>query len=125
MASANVTTLAFDPLANDPSALPTEANLQESFKCYFGFTKTANNTSPTLDKNTAQQVEFNFSKFRMQMFDQNQANTDSWKPTLSCDSDVSKVLPIIVGVVLASIVVFTLVGYVIARKRSRHAYEEL
>ena len=71
-----------------------------------------------------------FSQFRMQYsplpaFEDAINSGKSWKRVFSCDNDISKVLPIIVGVILGLIIVFTVAGYFVAKRRSRHAYEEL
>lgn len=131
------------PLPDDApkyDSTPIEANLKQSFKCYFGFQKSSKNIARPEDLSPSpkspqlnipdsdlsdQMLTFSISKFRMQMFKAYQQDTSIWLPTLSCDNDVSKILPTIVGVILASIVVLTIAGYIVARKRSRHAYEEL
>lgn len=109
---------------------PVELEIHNSFKCYRGFEMSGNTT----DENHVEKKEtvfLGFTKFKLEMY----ANFDKkatdmnmkspWKRIMSCDADISKVLPIIVGCTLGAIVFFTLVGYIIAKKRSSHAYEEL
>ena len=69
-------------------------------------------------------VAMKFSQFRLEMYAEfdkraTDMNTKSpWKRIFSCDADISKILPIIVGCALGGIVLLTLVGYIIAKKRS-------
>jgi len=113
-----------------PAQTPVELEIHNSFKCYRGFEMTGNTT----DENHVEQkttVVLGFTKFKLEMyasFDKKATDMNMkspWKRIMSCDADISKVLPVIVGGTLAAIVIFTLAGYIIAKKRSSHAYEEL
>lgn len=113
-----------------PAQTPVELEIHNSFKCYRGFEMSGNTT----DENHVEQkttVILGFTKFKLEMyasFDKKATDMNMkspWKRIMSCDADISKVLPIIVGCTLGAIVFFTLVGYIIAKKRSSHAYEEL
>lgn len=109
---------------------PVELETHNSFKCYKGFSLIGNNTDENHRK-TDGGVELSFSKFRLEMyaeFDKRATDMNMkspWKRIYSCDADISTILPIIVGCALGGIVLLTLVGYIIAKKRSSHAYEEL
>jgi len=113
-----------------PAQTPVELEIHNSFKCYRGFEMSGNTTN----ENHVEQkdtVVLSFTKFKLEMYEKfDKKATDMnmkspWKRIMSCDADISKVLPIIVGCVLGAIVFFTLIGYIIAKKRSSHAYEEL
>ena len=120
-----------DIIANETTVqTPVELEIHNSFKCYRGFDLSGNITDENhLD--LKQTVELSFTKFKLEMyasFDKKATDMNMkspWKRIYSCDADISKVLPIIVGCALGAIVFFTLVGYIIAKKRSTHAYEEL
>jgi len=104
---------------------PVEFNPDDSFKCYNGFSMTSKDEFDVEIKST-----LTFSQFRMQYSplpsSEDAINSGkSWKRVFSCDNDISKVLPIIVGVILGLIIVFTIAGYFVAKRRSSHAYEEL
>lgn len=96
--------------------------VEYSFKCYNGFSMAYNSTEYS--------VEVKFSQFRHQ-YSKTASSDDAvnsgktWKRVFSCDNDISSILPIIVGVVLTLIIILTIVGYFVAKKRSSHAYEEL
>merc|ERR1712000_7702 len=121
-----------NPLANDTDKFtPVEAAISSSYKCYFGFKASGNNENPNGEPNEV--LSLKFAKFRMQMnpdfsnkFEKfKDSDSVHWKPTLSCDADISTVLPIIVGCSLIGIVVLTIAGYFIAKRRHRYAYQEL
>lgn len=121
-----------DPQDTDdlPQTTPVEASIDQSFKCYFGFENENKNNfrDPVTGKlNDQEMVHFKFDHFQMQINEKfDKENVNAWKPVLSCDYDVSRILPVVVGAVLGGIVVFTIVGYFIAKKRSeRHSYQEL
>jgi len=113
---------------NSTTFTPLEADLTQSFKCYFGFHCKTKNLIPNTANET---IKISFSKVRIQLypkFDTDASNEYldfKWKPTFTCDADISLALPIIVGVGLACIVIFTIVGYIIAKRKSSYAYEEL
>lgn len=116
---------------NTSFVTPVEVNGQDSsFRCYNGFsTAPLTNIAQNAIENST--VSFEFRQFRLERYPEYttkaaELKDDSpWQRILSCDEDISTVLPILVGCVLAGIVLITLVGYVIARRRSQHAYEEL
>lgn len=117
---------------SDKDTTPVEANFLQSFKCYFGFSVNGNNTAVKNEESEGnmkdQILEFEFKKFRMEMYTQYSdeiADGTKWRPVYSCDNDISKTLPIIVGCVLALIVIGTIGGYIVAKRRSSYAYQEI
>jgi len=117
--------------SNTSFVTPVEVNSRESsFRCYNGFA-TPELTNIAKDAENDSTLSFVFKQFRLERYLEYNENAvdledDSpWQRILSCDADISTVLPILVGCVLAGIVLVTLVGYFIARRRSQHAYEEL
>ena len=119
-------------ISNDtiPIQTPVELDIHNSFKCYRGF-KMIGNTTDENHVELAENIELSFTKFKLEKYAEYDKKAEDmnmkspWKRICSCDADISKVLPIIVGCALGAIVFFTLVGYIIAKKRSSHAYEEL
>lgn len=122
----------------DPTT-PVEAEFEKAFKCYFGFftynKNQAQNNLPTFNNQSFDlsdsNLVFNFKNFKTEMYETYSQDNDAsaggntWKPIYSCDNDVSKTLPIIVGCVLAIIVIGTVGGYFVAKRRSRVVYEQL
>jgi len=112
------------------TATPAEVEMLDwSFKCYNGFSM-----SQTIDSSVGgepQILSLNFHQFRMERYPEYSdkaaqlEDNSTWQRILSCDADISKVLPILIGCVLAAIILVTLIGYMIARRRSSYAYEEL
>jgi len=119
------TTIQFTKESNQPAmnltVTPIESVIECSFKCFNGFVlPDVNNDNVTLS--------FDFTQFHVEMYPQYDpiAETNAeWKRIFTCDADISKVLPVLVGCVLAAIIILTIAGYWIARRRGRHAYEEL
>lgn len=113
-----------------PVQTPVELEIHNSFKCYRGFNMIGNATNAN-HVSLNRTAELIFTKFKLEMYESYEKKaTDMnmkspWKRIYSCDADISKTLPIIVGCALGAIVFFTLIGYIIAKKRSTHAYEEL
>jgi len=95
---------------------PLHGTYGQSFLCTAGFDISLRQTDGDYT------VRFNLKRLQLQPF---KVPEDTFANPVICQQDISVVVPAIVGSILGLLVVIVLVTYVIGRRRTRIAYQEI